>query len=119
MPMQKSCDWDELSCYVPSFAASFGLYFPRKEYSENVYIDQPAGAPLLRIHALRDSHGETAHFHLCQNLIISRARSHENHWFQIREKMGLLYLSKSLDREDFNMLCKYKKTIFSSGNFCC
>ncbi|GAB0192344.1 proto-oncogene tyrosine-protein kinase receptor Ret [Grus japonensis] len=83
---------------------AFGLYFPRKEYSENVYIDQPAGTPLLRIHALRDSHGETAHFHLCQNLIISRARSHENHWFQIREKTGLLYLSKSLDREDFNML---------------
>ncbi|KAM6265338.1 proto-oncogene tyrosine-protein kinase receptor Ret isoform 2-T3 [Spheniscus humboldti] len=84
--------------------AAFGLYFPRKEYLENVYIDQPAGTPLLRIHALRDSHGEVAHFHLCQNLIVSRARSHENNWFQIREKTGLLYLSKSLDREDFNVL---------------
>uniref|UniRef100_A0A669Q5B0 Ret proto-oncogene n=1 Tax=Phasianus colchicus TaxID=9054 RepID=A0A669Q5B0_PHACC len=81
-----------------------GMNSPASFYSENVYIDQPAGTPLLRIHALRDSHGESAHFHLCQNLIISRARSHENHWFQIREKMGLLYLSKSLDREDFNML---------------
>ncbi|KAJ7405384.1 hypothetical protein BTVI_69191 [Pitangus sulphuratus] len=83
---------------------AFGLYFPRKEYLENVYIDEPAGMPLLRIHALKDSYEEVAHFHLCQNLIISRARSHENNWFQIREKTGLLYLSKSLDRDDFNML---------------
>lgn len=115
MPVQKLFNWEQLFSCVPSFAAAFGLYFPRKEYSENVYIDQPAGTPLLRIHALRDSHGEVAHFHLCQNLVISRARSHENHWFQIREKTGLLYLSKSLDREDFNMLCKYEKTSFS----CC
>lgn len=113
MPAQKSFNCEHLSSCVPSFAAAFGLYFPRKEYLENVYIDEPAGTPLLRIHTLRDSHGEVAHFHLCQNLIISRARSHENNWFQIREKTGLLYLSKSLDREDFNMLCKYEKTIFS------
>lgn len=113
MPVQKSFNWEQLSSCVPSFAAAFGLYFPRKEYLENVYIDQPAGTPLLRIHALRDSHGEAAHFHLCQNLIVSRARSHENNWFQIREKTGLLYLSKSLDREDFNVLCKYEKTSFS------
>ncbi|NXX65674.1 RET kinase, partial [Spizella passerina] len=81
-----------------------GLYFPRKEYVENVYIDQPAGTPLLRIHALRDSREEVAHFHLCHNLIAPRARPQENNWFQIREETGLLYLSKSLDREDFNML---------------
>ncbi|NXU07795.1 RET kinase, partial [Buphagus erythrorhynchus] len=82
---------------------ALGLYFPRREYLENVYIDEPVGMPLLRIHALKDSHEEVAHFHLCQNLIISRGR-HENNWFQIEEKTGLLYLSKSLDREDFNML---------------
>ncbi|XP_006114467.1 proto-oncogene tyrosine-protein kinase receptor Ret isoform X3 [Pelodiscus sinensis] len=83
---------------------SFGLYFPRKEYSENVYIDQPAGTPLLHIHALRDSHGEVAHFQLCQRLSIYRVGSYENHWFQIREKTGLLYLNKSLDRGDFDIL---------------
>ena len=110
MPLQKLFNWEHLSSCVPFFAATFGLYFPRKEYSENVYMDQPAGTPLLRIHALRDSHGEVARFHLCQNLIISRARSLANNWFQIREKTGLLYLSKSLDREDFNMLRKYGKT---------
>ncbi|PKU37491.1 proto-oncogene tyrosine-protein kinase receptor ret [Limosa lapponica baueri] len=104
MPVQKSFNWGQLSSYVLSLAAAFGLYFPRKDYSENVYIDQPAGTPLLRIHALRDSHGEVAHFHLCQNLIISRVKSHENLWFQIREKTGLLYLSRSLAREDFNTL---------------
>ncbi|NXL75008.1 RET kinase, partial [Leptocoma aspasia] len=83
---------------------ALGLYFPRKEYLENVYIDEPAGMPLLRIHALKDSNEEVARFHLCQNLIVPRARPQENNWFQIREKTGLLYLSKSLDREDFNML---------------
>ncbi|NWT27762.1 RET kinase, partial [Cardinalis cardinalis] len=83
---------------------ALGLYFPRKEYSENVYIDEPAGTPLLRIHALRDSREEVAHFHLCHNLIGPRARPQENNWFQIREETGLLYLSKSLDREDFNVL---------------
>ncbi|XP_074856176.1 proto-oncogene tyrosine-protein kinase receptor Ret [Carettochelys insculpta] len=84
--------------------ASFGLYFPRKDYSETVYIDQPAGTPLLHIRALRDSHGEMAHFQLCQNLYIYHVGSYENHWFQIREKTGLLYLNKSLDRGDFDIL---------------
>lgn len=112
-PVQKSFGWAHLLSCVPSFAVTLGLYFPRKEYFENVYIDEPAGMPLLRIHALKDSPEEVAHFHLCQNLIISRGR-HENNWFQIKEKTGLLYLSKSLDREDFNMLCKYEKTSFSS-----
>lgn len=112
--MEKSFNWAYLFSDVPSFAVALGLYFPRKEYLENVYIDEPAGMPLLRIHALKDSPEEVAHFHLCQNLIISRARSHENNWFQIKEKTGLLYLSRSLDREDFNMLCKYEKTSFSS-----
>lgn len=106
-PVQKSFGWAYLLSCVPSFAVALGLYFPRKEYLENVYIDEPAGMPLLRIHALKDSPEEVAHFHLCQNLIISRGR-HENNWFQIKEKTGLLYLSKSLDREDFNMLCKYE-----------
>ncbi|TFK09499.1 caveolin-1 [Platysternon megacephalum] len=84
--------------------ASFGLYFPRKDYSETVYIDQPAGTPLLHIRALRDSHGEVAHFQLCQRLSIYRVGPYENHWFQIKEKTGLLYLNKSLDRGDFDIL---------------
>ncbi|KAM7171244.1 proto-oncogene tyrosine-protein kinase receptor Ret isoform 1-T1 [Macrochelys suwanniensis] len=84
--------------------ASFGLYFPRKDYSETVYIDQPAGTPLLHIRALRDSHGEVAHFQLCQDLFIYRIGAYENQWFQIKEKTGLLYLNKSLNRRDFDSL---------------
>uniref|UniRef100_A0A8D0HEW8 Proto-oncogene tyrosine-protein kinase receptor Ret n=1 Tax=Sphenodon punctatus TaxID=8508 RepID=A0A8D0HEW8_SPHPU len=85
-------------------AAGLGLYFPRKDYSESVYIDQPVGTPLLRIHALKDSDGEVAHFWLCPHLLVPRVRSYENYWFQIQEKTGLLYLNKSLDREDFDVL---------------
>uniref|UniRef100_A0A8C8RUE3 Proto-oncogene tyrosine-protein kinase receptor Ret n=1 Tax=Pelusios castaneus TaxID=367368 RepID=A0A8C8RUE3_9SAUR len=68
------------------------------------YTDQPAGTPLLHIRALRDSRWEMPHFQLCQHLLIHRVGSHENQWFQIREKTGLLYLNKSLDRGDFDIL---------------
>nr|XP_034993995.1 proto-oncogene tyrosine-protein kinase receptor Ret isoform X1 [Zootoca vivipara] len=83
---------------------AFGLYFPRREYHENVYLDQPSGTPLLQIHALKDSEEEDTYFWLCPQLHIPRAGSKDNLWFQIQEKTGLLFLNKSLDREDFDML---------------
>ncbi|XP_042317097.1 proto-oncogene tyrosine-protein kinase receptor Ret isoform X1 [Sceloporus undulatus] len=83
---------------------AFGLYFPRKEYHENVYLDQPAGTPLLQIHALKDSEEEEIYFWLCPQLHIPRAGNKDNLWFQIKEKSGLLFLNRTLDREDFETL---------------
>nr|XP_020657948.1 proto-oncogene tyrosine-protein kinase receptor Ret isoform X2 [Pogona vitticeps] len=82
----------------------FGLYFPRREYHENVYLEQPGGTSLLQIHALKDSEDEEVYFWLCPQLHIPRAGAKDNLWFQISEKTGLLFLNKSLDREDFDTL---------------
>ncbi|XP_062989230.1 proto-oncogene tyrosine-protein kinase receptor Ret [Elgaria multicarinata webbii] len=83
---------------------AFGLYFPRKEYHENIYLEQPGGTPLLQIHALKDSEEEEVYFWLCPHLYISRVGNKDNLWFQIEEKTGVLFLNKSLDREDFDTL---------------
>ncbi|KAM4704109.1 proto-oncogene tyrosine-protein kinase receptor Ret [Rhinophrynus dorsalis] len=82
-----------------------GLYFLRKEYSENVYVDQPAGTLLLQVHAMRDSPLETPHFRLCQRSIF---RNDYLHWFRVDERTGILYLNRSLERSDYNR--------FSQGN---
>ncbi|MGH0127440.1 UNVERIFIED_CONTAM: hypothetical protein FKN15_054631 [Acipenser sinensis] len=63
------------------------------EYSESVFVEQPAG-PLLQIHALKEEENETARFSLF--------RSYP--WFQIDESTGMLSLNRSLDRKDFALL---------------
>uniref|UniRef100_A0A8C5WRD4 Cadherin domain-containing protein n=1 Tax=Laticauda laticaudata TaxID=8630 RepID=A0A8C5WRD4_LATLA len=86
-----------------SFPVAFGLYFPRKTYYENVYLEQPEGTPLLQLHALKDSEEEEAFYCLVPD---SFGTGSKNLWFQIVERTGLLYLNKSLDSEDFILLCK-------------
>ncbi|XP_039196683.1 proto-oncogene tyrosine-protein kinase receptor Ret [Crotalus tigris] len=81
---------------------AFGLYFPRKTYHENVYLEQPEGTPLLQLHALKDSEEEKEAF-FCLLPDSVRAGS-KNLWFQISKTTGLLYLNKTLDREDFIVL---------------
>ncbi|KAM6443115.1 proto-oncogene tyrosine-protein kinase receptor Ret isoform 1-T1 [Liasis olivaceus] len=80
---------------------AFGLYFPRKTYHENVYLEQPEGTSLLQLHALKDSEEEEAFFCLFPDFF---RPGHKNLWFQIGERTGLLYLNKSLDTEDFVIL---------------
>nr|XP_016851013.1 PREDICTED: proto-oncogene tyrosine-protein kinase receptor Ret [Anolis carolinensis] len=89
---------------VALYQVALGLYFPRKDYHENVYLDQPGGSPLLQIHALKDSEKEKIYFWLCPQLHIPGVGIKDNLWFQIKEKTGLLFLNKSLDREDFETL---------------
>uniref|UniRef100_A0A803STA9 receptor protein-tyrosine kinase n=1 Tax=Anolis carolinensis TaxID=28377 RepID=A0A803STA9_ANOCA len=91
------------ACFFTILVA-LGLYFPRKDYHENVYLDQPGGSPLLQIHALKDSEKEKIYFWLCPQLHIPGVGIKDNLWFQIKEKTGLLFLNKSLDREDFETL---------------
>ncbi|KAK6481890.1 proto-oncogene tyrosine-protein kinase receptor Ret isoform X1 [Huso huso] len=73
--------------------ASLALYFPQMEYSESVFVEQPAG-PLLQIHALKEEENETARFSLFKSYP----------WFQIDESTGMLSLNRSLDRKDFALL---------------
>ncbi|XP_078499070.1 proto-oncogene tyrosine-protein kinase receptor Ret [Lissotriton helveticus] len=77
---------------------TLGLYIPRRTYSENVYMDQPAGSPLLYIRALREVPTEVPHFLLCQNRFIP------SDWLQIGERTGIVYLNRSLDWRDFYSL---------------
>uniref|UniRef100_A0ABI7WEN0 Receptor protein-tyrosine kinase n=1 Tax=Felis catus TaxID=9685 RepID=A0ABI7WEN0_FELCA len=86
--------------------APLGLYFARDAYWEKLYVDQPAGMPLLYVHALRDMPEEVPAFRLGQHLygIAYRARLHENEWIRIEEDTGLLYLNRSLDHSTWDKL---------------
>lgn len=86
-------------------AAPLGLYFSRDAYWERLYVDQPAGTPLLYVHALRDAPGEVRSFRLGQHLYgVYRTRLHENDWIRINEITGLLYLNQSLDHSSWEQL---------------
>uniref|UniRef100_G1T0Q2 Proto-oncogene tyrosine-protein kinase receptor Ret n=1 Tax=Oryctolagus cuniculus TaxID=9986 RepID=G1T0Q2_RABIT len=93
------------SASIPVSAAPLGLYFSRDAYWEKLYVDQPAGTPLLYVHALRDAPGEVASFRLGQHLYGAyRTRLHENEWIRIHEDTGLLYLNRSLDQSTWEKL---------------
>ncbi|VCW91140.1 unnamed protein product [Gulo gulo] len=92
---------------LPLFGeAPLGLYFSRDAYWEKLYVDQPAGMPLLYVHALRDAPEEVPSFRLGQHLygIAYRARLQENDWIRIEEDTGLLYLNRSLDHSAWERL---------------
>lgn len=85
--------------------APLGLYFSRDAYWEKLYVDQPAGMPLLYVHALRDTPEEMPSFRLGQHLYGAyRTRLHENNWIRIQEDTGLLYLNWSLDHRSWEKL---------------
>ncbi|XP_032761712.1 proto-oncogene tyrosine-protein kinase receptor Ret [Rattus rattus] len=85
--------------------APLGLYFSRDAYWERLYVDQPAGTPLLYVHALRDAPGEVPSFRLGQYLYgVYRTRLHENDWIRIDAGTGLLYLNQSLDHSSWEQL---------------
>ncbi|CAO2606333.1 Proto-oncogene tyrosine-protein kinase receptor Ret [Lemmus lemmus] len=82
-----------------------GLYFSRDAYWERLYVDQPAGTPLLYVHALRDAPEEVPSFRLGQHLYSAyRTRLHENDWIRIHEDTGLLYLNQTLDHSSWEQL---------------
>ncbi|XP_036193182.1 proto-oncogene tyrosine-protein kinase receptor Ret isoform X6 [Myotis myotis] len=85
--------------------APLGLYFSRDAYWEKLYVDQPAGTPLLYVHALRDAPDEVPSFRLGQHLYGAyRKRLHENDWIRIQEDTGLLYLNWSLNHSSWEKL---------------
>ncbi|KAM5237015.1 proto-oncogene tyrosine-protein kinase receptor Ret isoform 16-T16 [Ctenodactylus gundi] len=85
--------------------APLGLYFSRDAYWERLYVDQPAGTPLLYVHALQDAPGEVASFRLGLHLYNAHRRQlHRNGWISVQEDTGLLYLNRSLDRSSWEQL---------------
>lgn len=92
-------------------AAPLGLYFTRDAYWEKLYVGQPAGMPLLYVHALRDIPEEVPSFRLGPHLYGSayRTRLHENDWILIQEDTGLLYLNRSLDPNSWEKLSMRSK----------
>ncbi|XP_043753903.1 LOW QUALITY PROTEIN: proto-oncogene tyrosine-protein kinase receptor Ret-like [Cervus elaphus] len=85
--------------------APLGLYFSRDAYWEKLYVDQPAGTPLLYVHALQDVPEEMPSFRLGQHLYSAyHTRLHENDWVRIQEDTGLLYLNQSLDHSSWEKL---------------
>ncbi|XP_072247477.1 proto-oncogene tyrosine-protein kinase receptor Ret [Leuresthes tenuis] len=80
------------------FGGVTGLYFPQKEYIETVYIGQPAGTPIVQVHAMLDSDSERPHFYLC------RRRQVYSSWFHMDVSTGVLFLNKTLEETDFTSL---------------
>ncbi|XP_016014050.1 proto-oncogene tyrosine-protein kinase receptor Ret isoform X4 [Rousettus aegyptiacus] len=105
---------------LPLFGeAPLGLYFSRDAYWEKLYVDQPAGMPLLYVHALRDVPEEVPSFRLGQYLYSAyRTRLNENEWIRIQEDTGLLYLNWSLDHSSWEKLSVRSLTSLSAdGGF--
>ncbi|XP_062257283.1 proto-oncogene tyrosine-protein kinase receptor Ret [Platichthys flesus] len=74
------------------------LYFPQNEYIETVYVGQPAGTPILQVHAMLDSDSERPHFYLCWSTLRRPAYSS---WFHLDVNTGILSLNKTLEESDF------------------
>lgn len=81
-----------------------GLYFSQNEYIETVYVGQPAGTPVLQVHAMRDSDAERPHFYLCW--MNSLRRPAHVSWFRLDMSTGVLSLNKTLEESDFASLCE-------------
>ncbi|XP_071769330.2 proto-oncogene tyrosine-protein kinase receptor Ret [Centroberyx gerrardi] len=83
-----------------AYLRSAGLYFPQNEYIETVYVGQPAGTPVLQVHAMLDSESERPHFYLCWP---PRLQPY-SHWLHMDVSTGILSLSKTLEESDFALL---------------
>ncbi|XP_076599868.1 proto-oncogene tyrosine-protein kinase receptor Ret isoform X1 [Chaetodon auriga] len=83
-----------------------GLYFPQNEYLETVYVGQPAGTPVLQVHAMLDGETERPHFYLCW--ASSLRRPSYSSWFNLDINTGILFLNKTLEESDFALL--YQKS---------
>lgn len=90
-----------------------GLYFSQSEYIETVYVGQPAGTPVLQVHALRDNVTELPHFYLCWVKFLRRPAYIS--WFILDVNTGVLYLNKTLEESDFASVCE---PYTSSGTHC-
>ncbi|KAM4636533.1 proto-oncogene tyrosine-protein kinase receptor Ret [Discoglossus pictus] len=88
----------------PAKESASGLYFPIRNYYENVYLEQPAGTALLQVHVLRDAPNEKPHFRLCPSSANYMNVRPEFRWFHVDEQTGILYLNRSLERRDLNLL---------------
>ncbi|XP_041866398.1 proto-oncogene tyrosine-protein kinase receptor Ret isoform X2 [Melanotaenia boesemani] len=80
------------------FGGATGFYFPQKKYTETVYIGQPAGTPILQVHAMLDSPTERPHFYLCGR------RQLYSSWFHMDINTGVLLLNKTLEETEFASL---------------
>ena len=96
LPSFLSCD---LSTVLPPGCR--GLYFPQSEYSEMVYVGQPAGTPVLQVHSMLDNSNERPHFYLCFSSLGAPAYSR---WFHLDVRTGVLHLNKTLEESDFATL---------------
>lgn len=90
------CPLWNICLFHVSSAAVTGLYFPQNEYTETVYVGQPAGSPVLQVHSMLDSSSERPHFYLCRTV-------HPAHssWFHMDVHTGVLSLNKTLEESDF------------------
>lgn len=76
------------------------LYFSQRKYTETVYVGQPAGTPVLQVHAMRDNTSERRHFLLC-SLNPFRVSQVYSSWFNLDVNTGVLSLNKTLEESDF------------------
>uniref|UniRef100_A0A8C6SER6 Proto-oncogene tyrosine-protein kinase receptor Ret n=1 Tax=Neogobius melanostomus TaxID=47308 RepID=A0A8C6SER6_9GOBI len=102
--MESSCGFSpgNIAILLLLFEGASCLYFPQTEYTETVYIGQPAGTPLLQLHSLLDSDSERPHFYLCWNSALKIPVY--SSWFNMDLHTGVLSLNKTLEESDFALL---------------
>uniref|UniRef100_H2V9H6 Proto-oncogene tyrosine-protein kinase receptor Ret n=1 Tax=Takifugu rubripes TaxID=31033 RepID=H2V9H6_TAKRU len=117
----KSTNLSLNSCVLLLLSAGVtGLYFSQNEYIETVYVGQPAGTPVLQVHAMRDGDTERPHFYLCS--MNSRRRPAHVSWFRLDISTGVLSLNKTLEESDFASFCELYasrgKHCFTKNSLC-
>ncbi|KAI5107968.1 proto-oncogene tyrosine-protein kinase receptor Ret precursor, partial [Silurus meridionalis] len=91
-----------VSLWLFVFAAgSWGLYFPQT-YSEDIYVGQAAGTPVLQVHAMQDRASEQPYF--CLYWWTLQKSVPYASWFHIDTATGVIYMNKTLDWSDFESI---------------
>uniref|UniRef100_A0A665THQ1 Proto-oncogene tyrosine-protein kinase receptor Ret n=1 Tax=Echeneis naucrates TaxID=173247 RepID=A0A665THQ1_ECHNA len=79
-------------------------FYPSNDYVETVYVGQPAGTPILQLHAMLDQDSERPHFYLCWNFM---RRPNHISWFHLDVSTGVLSLNKTLEESDFALSSEF------------
>ncbi|XP_039609069.1 proto-oncogene tyrosine-protein kinase receptor Ret isoform X1 [Polypterus senegalus] len=88
-----------VAIFLLIFKGVYALYFTQGSYQVRLYVEEPIGMPILQVYALPERDNEKAHFCIFGSLTFD-----VQSWFYIDELKGILYLNKTLDRNDFAYL---------------
>ncbi|XP_062851471.1 proto-oncogene tyrosine-protein kinase receptor Ret [Trichomycterus rosablanca] len=80
------------------WGGSSGLYYPQSTYSERIYVGQVAGTKVLQVYSMQERGSAKPYFCMRKHQKAPAA------WFHIDPRTGVLYMNKTLEWTDFELL---------------